>query len=95
MVFLETKEYQLFEVKEVQPVYVSVCSLTLTNEKSASFKASGVVAEGGGGQRGQAPPTLEIEICRKCLEILRLSEKLVDHQLKIIRSTMMTYFSTW
>ena len=51
-VFLETKEYQLFEVKEVQPVYVSVCSLTLTNEKSASFKASGVVA----GAQGAMPP---------------------------------------
>ena len=28
------------------------------------------------------------------LEILRLSEKLVDHQLKIIRFTLMTQFST-
>ena len=34
--------------------------------------------------------SLEFEICRKFLEILRLSEKLVDHQLKIIRFTTMT-----
>ena len=35
-------------------------------------------------------PLLEFEICRKCFEILRLSEKLVDHQQKSIRFTMMT-----
>ena len=45
-----------------------------------------------GGQGGHA---LEIEICRTFLEILWLSEKLVDRQLKIIRFTMMTYLSTW
>ena len=51
---------------------------------------SGVVSRGEG---GHGP--LEIEICRNFLEILRLSEKLIDDQLKIIRFTMMTYFSTW
>ena len=50
---------------------------------------------GRGGVRVVVMAPLEFEICRKFLEILRLSEKLVDHQLKIIRFTMMTYFSTW
>ena len=50
---------------------------------------------GGGGGRGsrKTMAPLEIEICRERLEILLLLEKLVDHQLKIIRFTMMTYFS--
>ena len=47
------------------------------------------------GGRGGAWPSLEIEICRKFEDILWLPEKLVYHQLKIIRFTVMNYFSTW